>query len=446
MRIIFILIFSSFISHHLIAQTAPAPIKRGTFVVQAGAYDFLTAGRIRNTSMSNVLGNNQWADLSEVDFALGASYIKGITSYLDYSVNGYFGFVRYPVRQADGSVKVASDKLLTEIDGSVHLKLLPDNFTVVPYLSAGLGASASAGRFEAFTPLGAGLQVKLIEDYFFLSNFQYRVPVTQGANYHFLYSIGFGGPVGKPRAVAEPKAAPVAPVAAPEPPKDTDGDGVVDTEDKCPTVAGVAKYQGCPVPDSDNDGVNDENDKCPTVAGVAKYQGCPVPDTDKDGINDDNDKCPTVAGTSKYQGCPVPDTDGDGLNDEQDKCPTVAGISELYGCPRPALKAENVLFNTGSATLIANGKTELDIIVDYLKTYQGFNVKISGHTDNTGNDKINQPLSEKRAEAAKTYVVSKGVDAGRITTEGLGSTKPIADNKTAAGRKLNRRVEFSIVE
>jgi hypothetical protein len=63
-------------------------------------------------------------------------------------------------------------------------------------------------------------------------------------------------------------------------PKDSDGDGINDNEDRCPSVAGVAKYNGCPIPDADGDGINDDNDKCPAIAGTAKYSGCPVPDTD----------------------------------------------------------------------------------------------------------------------------------------------------------------------
>ncbi|MCU0404882.1 MAG: OmpA family protein [Chitinophagaceae bacterium] len=416
--------------------------KSPTIAVFGGAYDFVTAARIRNTSLSKVLGNKNWADLNEMDFAFGVSYLNGINNYFDYSVNFFTGNSNYPARGAETSSR---ESFLSELDASIHMKLLTDKYVVVPYLSAGVGGSYWNKRFEAFMPLGAGLQVKLTEGSFLLSNFQYRVPVTQGANYHFMYNIGFGGSISTPKPAPEPKAVPVAPVV-PEPPKDSDGDGIVDPEDKCPTVPGVAKYQGCPVPDTDKDGIDDDNDKCPTVAGIAKYQGCPIPDTDKDGINDEQDKCPTVAGLERYQGCPIPDTDGDGLNDEEDKCPSVAGLRELFGCPRPDFKAENVLFSTGSAVLVATGKKELDIAVDYLKQFQGFKVKIAGHTDNTGNPKSNKTLSEKRAVAAKNYLVSKGIDADRLITEGLGDTMPVADNKTSAGRKKNRRVEFSIVE
>ena len=66
--------------------------------------------------------------------------------------------------------------------------------------------------------------------------------------------------------------------------------------------------------------------------------------------------------------------------------------------------------------------------------------RIEGHTDNTGSDKINQPLSENRAKAIKAEIVKKGIDAGRMETIGYGASKPVADNSTSAGRTQNRRV------
>jgi hypothetical protein len=70
---------------------------------------------------------------------------------------------------------------------------------------------------------------------------------------------------------------------------DTDKDGVYDDVDKCPTIYGLPRYEGCPIPDTDGDGINDEEDSCKTVPGVARYHGCPIPDTDKDGVNDEED-------------------------------------------------------------------------------------------------------------------------------------------------------------
>jgi outer membrane protein OmpA-like peptidoglycan-associated protein/opacity protein-like surface antigen len=240
------------------------------------------------------------------------------------------------------------------------------------------------------------------------------------------------------------KAVPV--VVAPVPVViDTDNDGIADPADKCPTVPGLAKYDGCPIPDTDKDGINDEEDKCPTVAGLAKYKGCPIPDTDGDGINDEEDKCPTVAGLARYQGCPIPDTDGDGVNDEEDRCPDVPGVIENKGCPKIDFQASDVTFQSGKAILLAAGKKELDVLADLLKKNPTVRVSLEGHTDNSGTDKVNDPLSVKRAEAAETYLVSKGIEADRMETAGFGSKVPVADNKTAAGKKLNRRVEVKIL-
>ena len=247
-------------------------------------------------------------------------------------------------------------------------------------------------------------------------------------------------------------AAPVvaAVVVAPPAPKDTDGDGVNDDQDKCPTVAGLAKYQGCPVPDTDKDGVNDEQDKCPTVAGLAKYQGCPIPDTDKDGVNDEEDKCPTVAGLARYAGCPIPDTDGDGVNDEEDKCPTIKGTAENRGCPELAKQYnfdnKKVMFVTGSAVLTKGSKVELMKVVKAMNEFPSLKLYVDGYTDNTGSDKINIPLSLKRAASVKAFLFSKKIDAERLLTQGHGSEDPIADNKTTKGKASNRRVEFKVQE
>jgi outer membrane protein OmpA-like peptidoglycan-associated protein len=227
---------------------------------------------------------------------------------------------------------------------------------------------------------------------------------------------------------------------------DVDLDGINDEDDKCPKQPGLAKYNGCPVPDTDNDGINDELDKCPNQAGTAKYNGCPVPDSDGDGVNDDADRCPGVAGTAKYNGCPIPDTDDDGVNDEEDRCPTVPGTADNKGCPKiENFQASEVTFGSGKAVLTASGKRELDLAVAYMKKYPGIKIRLDGHTDSSGTDKINQPLSLSRAEAAMKYIMSKGIDASRLSAEGHGSSMPVAENKKPAGRAQNRRVEITIL-
>ncbi len=116
-------------------------------------------------------------------------------------------------------------------------------------------------------------------------------------------------------------------------PKDRDGDGIVDSLDKCPDEKGVIEYDGCPMPDSDNDGIADDSDECPTVPGLIKYKGCPPGDKDGDKINDDEDKCPNQPGVARYDGCPVGDADNDGVNDDDDKCRNSPGTVNNAGCP-----------------------------------------------------------------------------------------------------------------
>jgi len=79
-----------------------------------------------------------------------------------------------------------------------------------------------------------------------------------------------------------------------------------------------------------------------------------------------------------------------------------------------------------------------------LKKNPDVEVTIDGHTDNTGSDEVNNPLSVQRAEGTKKYLVSKGVDAVRLMTKGFGSTQPVADNETEEGRAKNRRIEIKI--
>ncbi|HEY6004534.1 MAG TPA: OmpA family protein [Anaeromyxobacter sp.] len=104
----------------------------------------------------------------------------------------------------------------------------------------------------------------------------------------------------------------------------------------------------------------------------------------------------------------------------------------------------DILFDTGSDGVKSEGVSELSKVGDIIAKYSDDRVRIEGHTDSVGDAKHNQALSERRAAAVKTVLVSRGVQEGQITVVGFGETKPVADNASADGRSKNRRVELHI--
>ena len=401
--------------------------------------DFKTAADLRNSSLSEVLRAKQWSKTNRMIAGLGFSYIQGLSNHVDFATTLTGSFVDYPVPK---KISNGQQNFLLEAAATANLKLVTDKYWFNPFLTIGVGASKYKGYFGAFVPLGAGIQLKLIDNTFILLNSQYRIPVSENVAYHFYHSFGIAQSFGK-KKVEVPVEVPMPVVL------DKDGDGVLDADDKCPDVAGLANLMGCP--DRDSDGIADGDDKCPDVAGIAKYNGCPIPDTDGDGINDEEDKCPAVKGFARYQGCPIPDGDGDGVNDEEDKCPARSGPASNQGCPEIAkeviekinIAAKNVFFATGSYKLLAKSFKSLNEVATIMKEDETLMLDIDGHTDDVGTNENNQVLSENRAGSVRTYLVSKGVAESRMKSTGYGEDKPVADNKTAAGRAKNRRTEMT---
>lgn len=403
--------------------------------------DFQTATDIRTLGITRVLTDKQYGKMDRLKPGIALSYIRGVSDHVDFAATLSLSSSEYILPDGTGS---GADAFLVEAAATANLKLLTDKHFFTPFLTVGLGASQFSSHYGAFIPLGVGLQFNILNSAYIIINSQYRARVTEDVSYHFYHSFGIAGAIFDKKEVA-PKPLPVPYI---EPIKDRDGDGVIDSLDKCPDVAGLAALQGCP--DKDGDGIADAEDKCPDVAGLAKYQGCPIPDTDGDGINDELDKCPTVAGFARYQGCPIPDTDGDGVNDEVDKCPAEAGPASNFGCPEITnatiekinVAAKNIFFATGSAKLLPKSFVPLTEVVKILTDNPSYKLDIDGHTDNSGKLAKNQLLSEQRAKAVVTYISSKGIDESRLIATGYGQEKPLVENKTAKGRAKNRRVEI----
>jgi outer membrane protein OmpA-like peptidoglycan-associated protein len=164
--------------------------------------------------------------------------------------------------------------------------------------------------------------------------------------------------------------------------------------------------------------------------------------------------------------CPVLDSDGDGVSDYMDKCPdTPRGVQvDKDGCPLPvaaapapvpaaalapaaalsprALELRGANFDFDRSVIRQDDVEALDRSVATLKEWGDVKVEVAGHTDSVGTDEYNRGLSLRRAESVRSYLVDKGIAADRLSIKGYGESQPIADNGTADGRFMNRRVEL----
>ena len=273
------------------------------------------------------------------------------------------------------------------------------NEEVEPFVSLGYGVRNVHSFFgetgSMSGALGFGLKYYPLGNLIIRPEFQIsRAAEFSGEDYLGSLSLGyiFAGP-------GEPKPAPAPKPVVSQAPADTDGDGVIDSADACPgTPAGVT--------------VDD--------------RGCEV----------------KVA--------PV-DTDGDGVFDPADECPnTRAGlVVDSKGCPKKLTEKVkidlNINFATNSDVVLSQYFNEIRRVADFMNQYKGTVVKIEGHTDTRGSAAYNKNLSQKRATAVARILTNQmGIDSSRVTAQGYGEERPIADESTKAGLLANRRVEAHI--
>ncbi len=414
-------------------------------------------------------------------------FFKNIKDYFDIAVPLRIGANKFPLDST--GARTTTSTMFYGADALLKLHWPHKKNFLAPYLVAGAGGMMNSIEKKADLqfPLGIGIDFRLGQGVYFTAESQYRYALSDYRS-NIQHSLGFMFEFGAPE-VKKPVVLP---------PADSDGDGIIDKDDKCPNVKGLAALSGCPdtdgdgiadgedkcpnvkgtmalsgCPDTDGDGITDAEDKCPNEKGPLSNAGCPVKDRDGDGYNDDIDDCPDIKGT--VNGCPdadgdgtidpkdqcpnvkgplelngCPDSDGDGLADKNDKCPKKAGPRSNKGCPvmkkedktRLANITKNIQFNTGKTTLKPASKAILDEIAGLMIKYPDYNLSISGHTDSVGSAESNQKLSEGRAKTCYDYLRNKGISADRMSYAGYGETQPIADNMYKEGRKQNRRVEF----
>ncbi len=268
---------------------------------------------------------------------------------------------------------------------------------------------------------------------------------------------------------------------------DKDGDKIMDKEDDCPDEAGLPEFKGCP--DRDLDGVMDKIDECPDKPGPATNNGCPEIKLiliDAQG-NTLRTAIQAKDGSFSFDELPTDEfvifsLEGENTEVYMEVKVMVGGIAKKalrdskdkyfrFIILKPAdnkLKPEdnkdvaiklnveeaevlkkafdNLEFATAKDIIKTESLASLDELAALMKKKPNWRLKISGHTDNQGKPATNLKLSEKRAKAVQNYLISKGIAADKFKAEWFGSKKPIADNKTEAGRQKNRRVEMLIIE
>jgi outer membrane protein OmpA-like peptidoglycan-associated protein len=449
------------------------------------------------------LGNNFYqTDQASYNFA-GLSVSRYLGKHIDLSLSfsrgelGYIDHTRASTAEKPNSFLVRHNT--TNLVARFYLTK-PGAF-VRPYLLAGAGViwyeavySLSKEHFIFSLPtVGGGFNFRLgpvislrLQENLLLTTADHIDGVTTGGDndMELFHSVGLTFNLGKQKdtdqdGVSDKKdkcentPAGIS-VDATGCPLDKDKDGVADYLDACPDIAGLAGLKGCP--DSDMDGITDKLDRCPTTFGPSALNGCPdadkdgiadiddkcpgtlsgykvdgngcTLDNDKDGIVNEEDNCPELAGEMVFKGCP--DSDGDGIPDNEDSCPLAKGQKSNKGCPeiakvdiqRITVIASKIYFETNKADLKLISHSALDDLADILKRNELVNLTIEGHTDSDADDNYNMTLSQKRTESVKEYLISKGISRARLTAIGYGETRPIATNKTAAGKSKNRRVEL----
>jgi OmpA-OmpF porin, OOP family len=361
------------------------------------------------------------------DPAIRATYWYALSKCFDFNAIATISNLQYPLSDKDsifiamknGTLNFKQQFPYAAADARLNFNILPrKKYIISPYISSGISFAMHERKNGFDLPIGLGANMFLGHDIYFNLATDYRMGLSDWNKNHLSHALGlvywFGG---NKKTTSPPQT--VAPIVPAKPIIiDTDKDGIPDSQDECPSLAGKKELSGCP--DKDNDGIADKKDKCPEVAGLAKYLGCPMTDADLDGFPDEEDRCPN-AFSKTNNGCP------------EIKQDVIEKVKKA---------AAGVNFATGSAKLLPSSFTNLDNLVTILNEEISLKVDIQGHTDNKGDATKNIALSQARADACKAYIAQKGIDANRIESKGFGDSMPIGDNVTADGRAKNRRTEF----
>jgi OOP family OmpA-OmpF porin len=417
---------------------------------------------------------------------LGLSFYKNVDEKFAYSVDWMLGY-GYVSRKTP-SLRDKERSWMSTARADFYYYLTSRQLQLQPYAVGGLHASLRRGTLLATFPVGMGVR------YMFFNNrtmvtlqVGYGLGLTNRIRNSVVYSSGLYVNLDKKQ---KPKSVDLNSSQSLSESSsimynvvDTDGDGITDSIDKCPTVPGLAINNGCLVSDRDGDGVVDQYDKCADVAGDVKNEGCPVipivdlVDRDKDGIADSIDVCPDMAGTLENKGCPVKvvasyDTvkvnyvekladDTIKSNDNKSKTPIISSSVDFKPMTpiisssvdfKPMvtedLKAPDyiIYFDFNKRLLKSKSIKILNDVVKYMQQHPNVKVSLKGHADLEGNIKYNKDLSMRRVQNARYHMTRMGIVSDRIVTDYYGKTKPVVETMEKSIGWKNRRVEIFIIK
>jgi OOP family OmpA-OmpF porin len=309
----------------------------------------------------------------------------------------YMSGVDYDKNTAPGADTSITRVLL---NGVYSFDAVDAQLPIVPFVKAGAGYEFVGNEIENYNEdgfvvdAGAGLKFKITDRWAAKAEAIYLAKIDNihntPADNNLIGLVGitysFGEVAPEPAPAPKEEIVEEVVVAAVVVEKDTDGDGVVDSMDKCPeTPAGtLVNATGCPV----------------------------VLDDDKDGVENAKDLCPNTPMGEKV------DSNG---------CPLVINL--------------HINFANDSAEIPASANDLLDKYADFLKRNTNYSAKIVGYTDSVGSASYNQKLSERRAKAVMNALIERGVDPKQLSAIGMGELNPVASNDTPEGRAQNRRIE-----
>ncbi len=490
-----------------LAAQVPQERKPSTLAFHVFYNDFNTAQQIKTSSLNTVLNNRLWTKIGEMQTGFGINYFKGIRNKIDFvaTIDGSWTDYLYE----DGSTN-GSNQFLLDANAALNFKMLTDKHTLVPYISSGVGVSLYQGKTGFYVPVGAGLQFNVFNEALIFTNIQYRYALTSTVNDHFYYTVGIAVIIGKnkvkPAEIVEPVKKEISnknmvvsvydeatglplpnvevSLAGPDNQKlnaFTNASGKAFFTSISPSDYGVSGLLNQINSSTQNieksafetkeNQINislTHNDPQFTLKGVVINKTQNIPEGNV-AITITNDAKQTIISEQSHSEYGIFQTQ---LEAESDftlfgkKASYISNIVKVStkGLSRSATLFVNleldieeakvgqsivlnqIYFEVGKATVDTAFSTDLDKLVQFLKDNTETKLEIQGHTDNTGSLKLNNKLSQSRANSIVDYLVKQGIDSRRISAKGFGPSLPIADNSKSEGRSKNRRVVIKVMQ